>query len=113
VLAADERSIRQEGSIEVRCTDCVEFKVGVLPDHKEFGVVQTLSEGEFVLTRRAAISSENNYAHGRRVEIFTAPQLSYFEIESHSPCVVLKPNAACEMVAPERVGRLLATSDDD
>ncbi|MFM0738801.1 hypothetical protein PQQ51_16290 [Paraburkholderia xenovorans] len=97
--------VRESDSLEVRCVDPIEFKIGVLPDHEVLVVTQTLPEGCFTLTRRAEINSEPDYAHGRPVEIFNAPRLPYFEIESHSPCIALTPNAECELVVQESVNR--------
>ncbi len=91
----------EQNVLNVLCNDAVEFKVGALSETGEVKV-RIRTTGEPLLYRRCTSSSGGkHYAHGHPIEVFNAPALSYFEVESHSPLNVLQPGKAISLVIDE------------
>ncbi len=88
-------------ALKVLCNDAVEFKVGALSETGEVKVrIRTTSE-PLLYRRRTSSSGGGHYAHGHPIEVFNAPTLSYFEVESHSPLTVLRPGKAISLSIDE------------
>jgi hypothetical protein len=91
------------GSLSVQCNRPVEFKLGVTGATGIVDALLTLPEGIKRYQRRSTIDLGARYAHGAPVEIFNAPSLPYFEIESHAALVRLSPGSSCAMAVEEHV----------
>ena len=57
-------------------------------------------------TRHAAVDPARVYAHGHPLEVFNAPTLNYFEVETHSPLAQLQPGDCLQHTIHESVERL-------
>ncbi|WP_438390182.1 hypothetical protein [Caballeronia sp. DA-9] len=90
--------------VATQCTDAVEFKLGINNSPGVMHVVFDLPEAKLTLSRRFPVLPEARYAHGSPLEIFNAPKLPYFEIESHGPLVVLRPGESTTLDVHEAVG---------
>lgn len=85
------------------CTEAVEFKLGINHSPGVVHVVFDLPEGKHTLSRRFPVFPDARYAHGSPLEVFNAPRLPYFEIESHGPLVVLQPRESTTLSVLEAV----------
>lgn len=93
--------VQAEHQARVACVQAGEFKLG-------FASVNGLVEVVFPQSglryeRRSMVHADQPYAHGKPVEIFNAPVLPYFEVESHSPLVTLQPGESIHFVVHEQV----------
>ena len=91
------------GHVSVACRDALMFKVGVAGASGAMRVRLALPEGEFVYHREAAAPADAEYAHGHPVEVFNAPELAYFEVESHAPLCTIAPGASVSYTVSEGV----------
>jgi hypothetical protein len=73
----------------VVCRQAKQFKVGITGTSGLLSVELDLPEGRVRYWRMAPVSPGLPYAHGHPVEVFNAPDLPYFEVESHSPLATL------------------------
>jgi hypothetical protein len=90
----------------LRCTDALEFKCGFQSDAGEVSV--EFPDSNIRYTRRSAIDASQHYAHGHPLEVFNAPRLPYFEVESHSPVQNLLPGDCIHYVIHERLDPLVS-----
>ena len=91
------------GALRVRCDEAVEFKVGALSEHGEVRVRLASADGPLDYRRCSDLVAGASYAHGHPLEVFNAPQLAYFEVESHSRYATLAPGESVELVVDERL----------
>lgn len=92
-----------KGTAEVRCVRPGKFKCGFASSN---GVVQVdFLQWGIRYERNSRMGAENEYAHGRPVEIFNAPHLPYFEVETHSPAVILASGESTHYAIEERTLR--------
>lgn len=91
LLEAKVLGLSEADRIDIECDRALEFKCGL--DSEEGSMTASLAVGEMniELERRSQVVAGAAYAHGHPLEVFNAPSLEYFEIESHSPCRVLQP----------------------
>ena len=87
--------LRADGTLQdspaeavLHCTQGGDFKCG-------FASADELMEVDFGpgaprYTRRSAVDMSQPYAHGLPLEMFNAPVLDYFEVETHSPLQTLE-----------------------
>ena len=61
------------------------------------------ADWQLAYRRRSDVDSACAYAHGHPLEIFNAPSLPYFEIETHSPMQTLAPGDRIDYRIYERV----------
>lgn len=87
--------------LNVICHDAVEFKVGALSETGEVKVSFRTTSEPLLYRRRTSSPRGEHYAHGHPIEVFNAPTLAYFEVESHSPLAVLRPGKAISLVIDE------------
>ena len=92
-----------DGVLSATCDEAIEFKLGIRPSQGELDVRLALPEGEKRLTRSFDAFADRPYLHGAPIEVFNAPALPYFEIESHGPAQNLAPGAACDLRVRERI----------
>lgn len=57
-------------------------------------------------TRDSAVDLTRTYAHGHPIEVFNAPRLPYFEVETHSPLQRIGPGDCLRYAIHERVDAL-------
>jgi hypothetical protein len=96
----------ERNHIDVVCAQPGEFKLGF---DSEAGVVHADlpgAAGTLRYQRRSQLPAAAIYAHGHPLEVFNAPALPYFEIESHSPFTTLQPGEQMRFVIDEAVQRL-------
>ena len=91
------------GLVTTQCVEAVEFKLGVKNSPGVMHVEFDLPEGKRTLRRRFPVTPDARYAHGTPLEVFNAPELPYFEIESHGPLVVLQPGESITFSVEEAV----------
>ncbi|MGF6408415.1 hypothetical protein [Paraburkholderia sp. MM5482-R1] len=91
-----------DGVLSAVCDEAVEFKLGIAAPEGIVDIRLLLAEGERRLTRRFDIA-QGAYAHGAPVEVFNAPALPYFEVESHGVMHPLQPGNVCELHVRESV----------
>ena len=91
------------GLVTTQCVEAVEFKLGVKNSPGVIHVEFDVPEGKHRLRRRFPVFAEARYAHGTPLEVFNAPRLPYFEIESHGPLVVLQPGESATLSVEEAV----------
>ena len=89
--------------VTTQCVEAVEFKLGVKNSPGVIHVEFDVPEGKHRLRRRFPVFAEARYAHGTPLEVFNAPKLPYFEIESHGPLVVLQPGEWTTLSVEEAV----------
>jgi hypothetical protein len=92
-----------DGVLSATCDEAIEFKLGIRASQGELDVRLALPEGEKRLTRSFDAFADRPYLHGAPIEVFNAPALPYFEIESHGPAQNLAPGAACDLRVRERI----------
>lgn len=90
----------------VHCNVAREFKCGFA---SERGQVQVdFADWNARYTRHSAVDLSLAHAHGHPLEVFNAPRLNYFEIETHSPLQTLHPGDCIHHAIHERVDPLTA-----
>ncbi len=89
----------------VYCETAKEFKCGFQSTNGE--VVAVFADWQLAYRRRSDVDSTRAYAHGHPLEIFNAPVLPYFEIETHSPMQTLAPGDRIDYQIHERVEPLV------
>lgn len=77
------------GHASVLCQQARQFKVGIAGASGLMSVELDLPEGRVRYWRIAPVQEQGPYAHGHPIEVFNAPDLPYFEVESHSPLATL------------------------
>lgn len=80
------------------CDQGVEFKLGIAAKVGVAKVRFDFDEGPRFLTRRFVINADGRYLHGAPTEIFNAPDLPYFELESHGAACKLERKRCSETV---------------
>jgi len=91
------------GHASVLCQQARQFKVGIAGTSGLLSVELDLPEGRVRYWRIAPVSPSLPYAHGHPIEVFNAPDLPYFEIESHSPLATLPAFASVSFTVTEGV----------
>lgn len=90
-----------EGGAYIECVAPYEFKCGF---HSEDGRIEVQFRDLPVrYSRRSAVDAQGLYAHGHPLEVFNAPKLDYFEIETHSLLHTLRPSEGIRYVIHESV----------
>jgi hypothetical protein len=92
--------------VDIACTQPGMFKCGFDSDAGEIGADLPVAGGTLRYSRRSAVPAGARYAHGHPLEVYNAPALPYFEIESHSPAVTLQPGECAAFRVEEAVQRL-------
>lgn len=77
------------GHASVLCQQARQFKVGIAGASGLLSVELDVPEGRVRYWRIAPVAAHLPYAHGHAIEVFNAPDLPYFEVESHSPLATL------------------------
>ncbi|KAF1025500.1 MAG: hypothetical protein GAK37_02862 [Pseudomonas sp.] len=95
------------GHASVVCGQARQFKVGIAGTSGSLSVQLDLPEGRVRYWRKAAAPAQAVYAHGHPVEVFNAPDLPYFEVESHSPRVTLAADGSVSFSVVEGVDGVL------
>lgn len=86
---------------QIRCTVGREFKCGFQSEQGQVDVqFPALHVG---YARHSTVSAGQPYAHGHPLEVFNAPSLDYFEVETHSPLQQLAPGDSMRYAIHERV----------
>jgi hypothetical protein len=91
--------------LSVECERAVEYKFGVAQSTGEIRVILPGKAGEHHYRRTSAVDPRAHYAHGMPIEVFNAPRLPYFEIETHAPLAQLKAGGRVEYEITESVER--------
>jgi hypothetical protein len=79
-----------EPMLSVECERAIEYKFGVAHSRGEMRVTLPGRAGPHRYRRVSQIDPHATYAHGTPLEVFNAPRLPYFEIETHAPLARLK-----------------------
>lgn len=102
--------LAQEGFIattaahaSVLCQQPHQFKVGIAGTSGSMSVQLDLPERRVRYWRKSAVFNVQAYAHGHPVEVFNAPDLPYFEVETHSPLATLPAFASVSFSVTEGV----------
>jgi hypothetical protein len=101
--------LQQDGQLQLTplaaillCDRAEEFKCGFESRngevHVEFPSMPIRYE------RHSSVTDSQSYAHGKAVEIFNAPSLEYFEVETHSPLQTMLPGQSMRFCIHESVG---------
>ena len=95
-------ALRTEGDVaHIQCHSGDEFKCGFASLD---GRVQVdFSQWGLRYQRHSVIEPHATYAHGLPVEVFNAPALDYFEVETHSPLHTLQPGQTATYTIYESV----------
>lgn len=95
----------EPSTLTVVCDRPVEFKLGVAHATGELRVTWDGAPGTRPCrySRHSAVVPDANYAHGTAIEVFNAPSLPYFEVETHAPLAWLKAEQSTEYVIYESV----------
>jgi hypothetical protein len=97
----------EAGQLTVDCERAVEYKFGVVHSNGEIRVILPGSVGSGVGSHRyrrtSAVDDRAEYAHGTPIEVFNAPRLPYFEIETHAPLARLRAGDRVEYSITESV----------
>lgn len=96
-----------EHAVTVQCRQAEQYKLGVAGASGAIDVQLDLPEGGFHYWRRADTPAAASYAHGHPVEVFNAPELPYFEVESHSPLATIPASGRIVFTVHEGVGAQL------
>lgn len=91
--------------LSVECERAVEYKFGVARPADEIRVILPGRVGQHHYRRTSSVDPLAQYAHGTPIEVFNAPRLPYFEIETHAPLVRLKAGERVEYEIKEGVER--------
>lgn len=102
-------ALRAQGTLDdsataavLHCTRGDEFKCGFASAD---GVVEVdFGPGAPRYTRRSAIDMRQPYAHGLPLEVFNAPVLDYFEVETHAPLRTLGAGEVSRYRVDEALG---------
>ena len=86
----------------LHCDRAEEFKCGFESRNGEVRV--DFQEMPVRYERHSPVMVSQAYAHGKPVEIFNAPGLEYFEVETHSPLQTLLPGQSMLYCIHESVG---------
>lgn len=89
--------------VRVRCREAQQYKLGFIGASGEIRVALDLPEGRFDYWRSSPAPADAVYAHGHPIEVFNAPDLPYFEVESHSPLATLAPHGRISLSVSEGV----------
>lgn len=93
---------------QVHCHTARAFKLGFF---SEAGRVQVDFETPSLrYARHSAVQPGQSWAHGHPLEVFNAPALDYFEVETHSPLQRLAPGDSLHYTVHERVEALPAAA---
>jgi hypothetical protein len=92
-----------EHVLSVECERAVEYKFGVAQSTGEIRVILPGRMAEHRYRRTSLVDLDAEYAHGTPIEVFNAPALPYFEIETHAPRVQLKAGERVEYEIREEV----------
>jgi len=111
-LAAQGLLSQAGPALTLRCDAALMFKCGlhpeagmldvVLPPAGAQGLPQGLPQG-LRYRRWSATDGTAAHAHGHPVEVFNAPDLPYFEVESHSPLATLAPGQSLTWRVHEQI----------
>jgi hypothetical protein len=99
--------------IDIACDAAREFKCGFDSRAGEIQAERTVDGGTLRYQRRSRYPRQASFAHEHPLEVFNAPRLPYFEIETHSPLATLAPATSCAFAIEEAVLRLPATPEGD
>lgn len=107
----DTDIVRLNGAqLSVECDRAVEFKLGVAHATGELSATWPAGAGSLDgssrghrYSRRSPVVAGADYAHGTAIEVFNAPSLPYFEVETHAPLARLKAEQSTEYVITEWV----------
>jgi hypothetical protein len=102
----------QADRIELRCDEGGAFKLGFDSVTGEVRADLPAACGLVRYQRRALLPRSATYAHGHPLEVFNAPVLPYFEIESHSPAITLQPGERTAFVVEESVSGLIPVNEE-
>ena len=92
------------GQARIHCVAAREFKCGF---YSEEGLIHAdFEDGGIRYARRSRVEPGQAYAHGHPIEVFNAPKLDYFEVETHSPLQQLSPGDCIRYLIHERVSAL-------
>lgn len=104
-------ALLQDGVVEqsdtqatIHCTKARAFKCGV--QSKGGRVLVDFAPWGLRYARHSFVDLRLPYAHGHPVEVFNAPRLDYFEVETHSPLQQLLPGECLRYTIHERVDAL-------
>jgi hypothetical protein len=98
-----------DGDVLLRCDEAMEYKVAIDSDCGEIGARLRDSQAspapdvEVEYVRTSPIEAGASYAHGHPLEVFNAPVLPYFEIETHSAVESLPAGGAMTYPVREEV----------
>lgn len=99
-----------DDSVRVHCREAQQYKLGFSGASGEIRVRLDLPEGRFDYRRSSPAPNDAVYAHGHPIEVFNAPDLPYFEVESHSPLATLAPHDRLSLSVSESVTPSPATT---
>jgi hypothetical protein len=102
-------ALRAQGTLQdnptealVYCTHSDDFKCGFASAD---GCIEVdFGPGAPRYTRRSATDMSQPYAHGLPLEVFNAPVLNYFEVETHSPLRTLGAGEVLRFAVVETLG---------
>jgi hypothetical protein len=89
--------------LSVECERAVEYKFGVAQPAGEIRVILPGRAGAHHYRRTSLLDPLAQYAHGTPIEVFNAPRLPYFEIETHAPLAQLKAGERVEYEIREEI----------
>jgi hypothetical protein len=96
--------VRLDGHVlHVECERAVEYKIGVAHSMGEIRVILPGKARTHHYRRTSAVDARAEYAHGTPIEVFNAPRLPYFEIETHAPLAQLKAGERVEYEITEGI----------
>ena len=98
--------------IDIACEQPGVFKLGFDSAAGEVRADLRVATGLVRYQRRAPLPRTARYAHGHPLEVFNAPALPYFEIESHSPAITLPPGERTAFAVEESVQRLTPVNEE-
>ncbi|MBL8351929.1 MAG: hypothetical protein JNL87_16650 [Burkholderiaceae bacterium] len=89
---AEQDAMHLDGvGLALHCRDAAEWKVGLSASPAALQVELAAGSTPLRYVRTLSPESGARYAHGHPLEVFNAPVLPYFEVESHSPLRCLSP----------------------
>jgi len=84
----------QGGMLVLHCHAAAEWKLGWRAAPAALQVDLPVPGAVLRYTRSMPLDPAAQHAHGHPLEVFNAPGLPYFEVESHSPLVALAPGGS-------------------
>lgn len=90
-LESSGRLRARPGAVELDCSRPGAWKCGFDSEAGEISAELPTVDGAVRYRRRSPVPAGERHAHGRPLEVFNAPELPYFEIETHSPAATLQP----------------------